>query len=63
MKPSVRMHQLADGQEVLRCREGVCSYCQDRRVAPRCRMRPDIVLVFDRESGPDEPGKADKEAM
>jgi len=49
MKVSIRMHRLADGLEVVRCREAICGYCTERRVALRCRLRPDVVLVFDRE--------------
>lgn len=49
MKVSLRMHRLEDGQEVLRCKEAICSYCPDRREALRCRLRTDVALVFDRE--------------
>jgi len=49
MKVSIRMHRLADGREVLRCRDSICSQCPVRREALRCRLRHDVALVFDRE--------------
>lgn len=58
MKVKNRMHRLADGREVLRCKEAICSYCPDRREALRCRLRTDIVLVFDKDVEQDEPEEA-----